>query len=213
MLSIQRLQRCNVKHYLFLGDSITDCDHKYDTEGLGDGYVRIAAGWLGLASGSARITNLGEDGLTSAGLLRRIRSAKIPKADVVSVLIGINDLWMQHPDDTVSFREYYRANINGITDEIRMTSPKHIIFMEPFVFASFPESRAWQPYLDIMSNEMKRLAQENDNLSFLALADPLRREAEILGEDALTRDGIHPEQAGHETIAKQYTKLLRKLNV
>lgn len=200
-----------MKHYLFLGDSITDCDHRYDTEGLGDGYVRIAAGWLGYASGDASVTNLGEDGLTSAGLLRKIKAVPIPHADVVSVLIGVNDLWMLHPSDPAAHRTYYRDNINAIVDEIRAASPGHIVLMEPFVFNTWPESAAWQPFLKEMSYVLKENAAENEDISFLPLADRLARESEILGDAAMSKDGIHPEPAGHETIAKQYAKLIKKL--
>lgn len=201
-----------MKHYLFLGDSITDCDHRYDTEGLGDGYVRAAAGWLGYAGGRSRITNLGEDGLTSAGLLRKIKETDLPRADVVSILIGINDLWMQRPRDPAAYAGYYRENIREILAHVRAAKPETILLMEPFVFDRYPESGNWKPFLTAMSEVLGEEAAENEDTHFLPLSDALAREAAILGDDALSSDGIHPEQAGHEVIAKAYVKMLRKIN-
>ena len=80
-----------MKEYVFLGDSITDCDHIYDPEGLGDGYVRFIASELACASN--RFINLGYDGFTVSAL-KRVWKMKAPSLNptCITVLIGINDI-------------------------------------------------------------------------------------------------------------------------
>ena len=63
-----------MKEYIFLGDSITDCDHIYDPDGLGNGYVHFIADKL--VSNQNRILNLGYDGFTISAL-KRLWNAKI----------------------------------------------------------------------------------------------------------------------------------------
>lgn len=59
-----------MKKFLFLGDSITDCYHSFDTDNLGEGYVRMIAETLGYGFGKAIVRNLGYDGFTMPALKR-----------------------------------------------------------------------------------------------------------------------------------------------
>ncbi len=194
-----------MKTYVFYGDSVTGCDHHYDMEELGDGYVRSVAGYLGFGYGEARVQNLGQDGLTSSGLRARLAGHASPDADVYTVLIGINDLYV---DGGIS-EDMYRRNISGIVRSIRSGHPDaELVLMEPFVFNSYPDSADWKDTLDMMTHVLTDAANE-EHVHFLPLRERLAREANILGEDAVTEDGIHPTADGHEVIAKTLLKLLR----
>ena len=48
-----------IKEFLFLVDSITDCDHSFDPQNLGEGYVRILAKELGHFDGTVNMRNMG----------------------------------------------------------------------------------------------------------------------------------------------------------
>ncbi len=194
-----------MKTYVFYGDSVTDCDHQYDTEELGDGYVRSVAGYLGFGYGEVRVQNLGQDGLTSSGLRARLAEHAAPDADVYTILIGINDLFVS---GGIS-RDAYRRNIGDIVRSIRSGHPdSELVLMEPFVFNSYPASTDWKDTLDMMTLVLTEAANA-EHVHFLPLREKLAREAEILGEEAVTEDGIHPTRDGHEVIAKTLLKLLQ----
>ena len=61
-----------VRTFIFLGDSITDSGHLWedDPRCLGQGYVRVIAAAL---DPSCRLVNLGQDGFTTADVLRLLR--------------------------------------------------------------------------------------------------------------------------------------------
>src|SRR5688500_3104679 len=82
---------------LFIGDSITDCDRRSDApENLGHGYVRLLRDWLFVrAPANAPIViTRGISGNTITDLLTRWqRDVLDERPDVLSIFIGINDVW------------------------------------------------------------------------------------------------------------------------
>jgi lysophospholipase L1-like esterase len=91
---------------IFIGDSITDAGRDASAEpspwlpnfGLGSGYVSQVWAWLTAAYPEARIRvfNKGTSGHTVRDLASRWQSDVLDlKPDVLSVMIGINDVWRQ----------------------------------------------------------------------------------------------------------------------
>ena len=83
----------SLKHYLFLGDSITDAGHLWEADPrmLGDGFIRKIS--ESTAFSSAHLVNRGQDGFTSAALLRLVRRmTDLDTFTTITVLIGVNDL-------------------------------------------------------------------------------------------------------------------------
>lgn len=85
---------------LFIGDSITDADRRDPAyQPLGNGYVHFVSNMLvaKYPQLNLEIINRGINGDTTRGMKQRWSSDCIEhKPDVLSVLIGINDLWTQH---------------------------------------------------------------------------------------------------------------------
>ncbi|MBR5488179.1 MAG: lipase, partial [Firmicutes bacterium] len=81
-----------MKNLLFLGDSITDCNHYFDPDNLGYGYVRMISYKLKTPDKNYQVFNKGNDGFTVSAL-RRLwkRSCLNLKPDFITILIGIND--------------------------------------------------------------------------------------------------------------------------
>src|SRR5690348_8852462 len=81
---------------LFIGDSITDCGRATDKDQLGSGYVRRVRDWL-LAEDPVNcpaVINTGISGNRIVHLAKRWqRDVLDHKPDVVSIMIGINDVW------------------------------------------------------------------------------------------------------------------------
>ena len=113
-----------MKKILFLGDSITDAHHNLgvDDRGLGDGYVQMIARQLEESGEEARVENRGHDGFTVQGLWRMLgRDCILRKPDVVSILIGCNDVGiMMNTGKSLNeqgFARYYQNLLEEILTE------------------------------------------------------------------------------------------------
>ena len=115
-----------MKTLLFLGDSITDCNHYFDPGNLGYGYVRMISEKItqkNTPDSNDQVLNKGNDGFTVSAL-RRLwkRSCLNLNPDFITILIGINDLAVINNTGITpsvglaEFREQYQALI----EEIRM---------------------------------------------------------------------------------------------
>ena len=82
-----------MKQLLFLGDSITDCNHYFDPENLGLGYVRMISEQINTPDKNYQVQNFGNDGFTVPAL-RRLwqRKGLNLKPDFITILIGISIL-------------------------------------------------------------------------------------------------------------------------
>ena len=62
-------QEVLMKTLLFLGDSITDCNHYFDPENLGYGYVRMISDKIKTPDTNYQVLNKGNDGFTVPALI------------------------------------------------------------------------------------------------------------------------------------------------
>lgn len=195
-----------MKTMLFLGDSITDCNHYFDPENLGYGYVHMIADKINTPDKNYQVRNYGNDGFTVLAV-RRLwkRSCLNLQPDFITILIGINDLAViKNTGITLSvglaeFRDQYQELI----EDIRTVTDSPILLMEPFIFPHPAEYTLWEPELHKMSALIRNFANRN-NLMFLPLWDKLRSAAEVEGYSAITTDGIHLTSYGHQIIARQW---------
>lgn len=191
---------------LFLGDSITDCNHYFDPENLGYGYVRMITSKINTPDKNYQVLNKGNDGFTVPAV-RRLwkRSCLNLKPDFITILIGINDLAViKNTGITPSvglaeFHEQYQALI----DDIRMMTDCPILLMEPFIFPYPAEYASWEPELHQMNETIMKLAAAN-GLSFLPLWEGLKTEVQTGGYSSITTDGIHLTAIGHQFVAKKW---------
>ena len=125
-----------MKEYIFLGDSITDCDHIYDPDGLGNGYVHFIANKL--ASNQNHFLNLGYDGFTISAL-KRLWNAKISSLNpsCITILIGINDIALIKNTglNPSSALENFQMNYEMLIEIIRQKTHCPIILIEPFILS------------------------------------------------------------------------------
>jgi lysophospholipase L1-like esterase len=190
---------------IFAGDSITDCDRRTDPDGLGDGYVRILAG--ALDAEGFRVLNRGVSGDTAADMRRRWQADVVAeRPDVLSILVGINEVWRPHNGgDVTSTADYetdYRALLAALPDTM-------FVFIEPFLVPANESQRTWRDDLEAKTAVVRRLAAEHG--APLLPADAALNA--IGGAAAVAPDGVHPNRAGHAAIAAlwlEHTASLRK---
>lgn len=197
-----------MKTLLFLGDSITDCNHYFDPENLGYGYVRMIEKQINTPDKNYQVQNFGNDGFTVPAL-RRLwqRKGLNLKPDFITILIGINDLAViKNTGITPSvglaqFREQYQALI----EDIRLMTDCPILLMEPFIFPHPAEYASWEPELHQMNEFIRQLAFDN-GLFFLPLWEDLLSTAQKEGVSEITTDGIHLTAEGHKILADQWIR-------
>ena len=197
------------KKIIFLGDSITDAGHNFQPvregeTGLGDGYVRRIAAML--HGEEADIRNAGHDGFTVQGLLRMLEWDCLRHSpDVVSVLVGCNDAAVcmntGRTLDEIGFAESYKRLLRRIREGTRA----RILCMGSFIFPCPLEYRNWIPLIREIEAAEQEAAREAGAL-FIPLHDLLNREAEAVGYDQITVDGIHLTERGAEIIACEWIK-------
>ena len=195
-----------MKQLLFLGDSITDCNHYFDPENLGHGYVRMISAQINTPDKNYQVQNMGNDGFTVPALRRLWKRNCINlQPDFLTILIGINDLSViKNTGITPSvglaqFREAYQS----LLDEIQAITDCPILLMEPFVFPRPAEYLLWEEELTVMNGILRNIADSN-GISYLPLWDSLKLASKERGLSAITTDGIHLTAAGHKIISSRW---------
>ena len=199
-----------MKTILFQGDSITDCGRSRENDiVLGEGYAELITAALGYeAPGEYNFLNRGIGGNRIVDLYARIKCDFINlKPDVLSILIGVNDVWHEaewnNGVDNDKFFKIYCMLIEELQEALPDTK---IMIMEPFVLKGPATENAW----DIFSTEVPRRAQkakevaDKYGLTFIPLQEKFDKAAEKCGPTYWLRDGVHPTLMGHELIKKAW---------
>ncbi|MRG60291.1 hypothetical protein GE115_10490 [Agromyces sp. CFH 90414] len=188
----------------FVGDSITDAGRdRADAGSLGDGYVRLVADEFARRGASVRVVNAGIAGNRAVDLERRWAPDVAPhEADVVTLFIGVNDMWRRYDHDDPTSAEDFEATCRRLLAaeaQSRPVGPKWIL-MEPFLLPVREEQHAWLDDLDGKRQAVRRLAEET-GAPLVPLHDILTAAAGAEGAAALAPDGVHPTPLGSRLIA------------
>jgi acyl-CoA thioesterase-1 len=195
---------------VFIGDSITAAErHRQAYAPLGFGYVHFAGNFL-LARYpqlGLKIVNKGVSGDTLLDMRQRWeRDCLAWRPNVVSVLVGINDVWQltMEPDRaaTAANPHEYEVTFGQLLAQTRQRCGCRLVLMEPFMFCHDPENevfRALTPYVEAV----RRLADRYD-----ATAVFLQREIDRLlatvPPEKWSADAVHPHLWAHAWIAQRW---------
>ena len=196
---------------LFQGDSITDaCRDKRDFHNLGKGYPYYAAENILKAGLDAEFEfiNLGISGNRTDQLFDRIYPDAIAlQPDVISILIGINDIWHRYmaPDFCATTDEQLALNYRCILERIKKETNAKIVIIAPFVLDA--------PDKDILRSDIKTVLPIVRELAD-KYADAYITLDEFFPEALKNQpaplyysdDGVHPNQNGAEFIGKLYAE-------
>ncbi len=145
---------------LFQGDSITDAGRVYDNDvNVGHGYAHLIKASLGFEKpGEYEFLNRGINSSRVVDVYSRIKSDIINlKPDVLSILIGVNDVWHNtwEMPNGVEADKYYKIYCMLI-EEIKEALPNiKIMILEPFVLKEW----ATEPYWETFRSEVEKRAQ------------------------------------------------------
>ena len=203
---------------LFQGDSITDCGRDWNNDGqLGRGYAHLVSATLGFSEPNEHtFINKGISGNRVVDLYARIKRDIINyKPDVMSILIGVNDVWHELGDspngvDADKFFKIYSMLI----EEVKEALPNiKIMILEPFVLEACSTTENWEFFKTETKKraEMARKIAEKYNLPFIELQKGFDELAKLAPNSYWLGDGVHPTSAGHEFIKNEWLKAYDKL--
>jgi lysophospholipase L1-like esterase len=208
---------------LLQGDSITDAGRNRKREGnandrsaLGSGYAFLIAAQLLAAQRDTelKIYNRGISGNKVFQLADRWDKDCLDlKPDVLSILIGVNDIWHKlngRYDGTI---EIYERDYRALLQRTRQQLPEvKFVVCEPFVLRCGAVDDKWFPDFDGYRAAAKRVAT-----AFDAVFVPFQSMFDEASKDAppayWAGDGVHPTIAGAQLMAQAWIDTVSKATV
>ncbi len=200
---------------LFIGDSITDAGRdKRNYHHLGSGYPFYAGEMIKetFSDQNIELINFGISGNRTSQLFDRLYTDCIAfEPDIVSVFIGINDIWHRYGGNRVlTTDEQIALNYRCILERLKKETHAKIIMIAPYLLDD--ESKAhMQPDLARLLETVRGLAGEYAD-AYIPL-DQLFREALLTQPEPryYSPDGVHPNANGARFIAGHYFEAIAPL--
>ncbi|MDM4762207.1 GDSL-type esterase/lipase family protein [Galbitalea sp. SE-J8] len=184
---------------VFAGDSITDAGRDRAIRlSLGDGYVKLIAD--ALHGRGLTVVNQGVSGDRAVDLERRWRDVLAADPDVLTVYIGVNDMWRRFDAGDATSAAEFQNTTAGLLEAAVATGVEHIILIEPFFLPVREEQVAWLDDLDPKREAIESLAARF-GASHVALQERMTAAAAEHGIAAIAPDGVHPAPRGSALIA------------
>lgn len=208
--------------FLFQGDSITDANRVDADDGgkgsylFGYGYpLLFASDYLKNQKGKYEFINRGVSGNRIVDLYARIKDDIINlKPDVMSILIGVNDVWHELSQQNGVAAEKFEKIYDMLITEVKEALPDiKIIILEPFVTEGTGTSMYYEEFREEVKKRgeaAKRIAQKH-GLVFVALQDKFDEAVVDSEPEYWTTDGVHPAAAGHQLIKEALAEAEAKL--
>ena len=193
---------------LFQGDSITDGNRGRNADQnhiLGHGYQFLIACKYGAELPERKLTfiNRGISGDRVSGLIRRWQTDIIDlKPDILSILIGVNDL-----NSGVSAEQYEQQYDQLLTDTVNALPSIKLVLCEPFGLPVGGKKASWEKYRADLAVRQAIVAKLGEKyhapvVHFQKTFDDAVNRAPA---DYWIWDGVHPTYAGHQLMAEEWT--------
>ena len=218
--SINKLKKEKGLTILFQGDSITDGNRTRNKDWnhvMGHGYAYLVASrlWCDHPDKQLMFYNRGISGNKVRELVARWQEDAIDlKPDLISILVGVNDvgdiLRNRDPESIEKFEENYRK----MFDKTKATLPETgFVLCEPFLLpVGMVKDRqeTWQREIALRQQVVKRLATEYHAV-FVPFQELFDNACKKAPADYWIWDGVHPMPAGHELMARCWIKEVKKM--
>ncbi len=205
---------------VFIGDSITDMGRNQpEYSPLGAGYVNFVGNLL-LAKYphlNLNIINTGISGNTIRDLKNRWEEDCLEyKPDILSILIGINDLCRQYgepekkpaavyPDE---YESTYRQLLSlvsaerAVAGQVKQKCNSRLVLIEPFMFCNDLENKIFQD-LRLYIRIVHRLTNEF-NAVLVPLQSSIDEQIKQTPPEKWSQDSVHPYTWAHAWIARRW---------
>ncbi len=194
---------------LFQGDSITDVGRNNGAGSLisiGQGYALLLDARMSVKyPGKFEFLNFGISGNRIVDVYARIKKdCWNHTPDVLSILIGVNDVWHEFGGQNgVEAERFYTVYRMLVDDTLKQLPNIRMILMEPFILHGSATDGAWDAFrreTELRAAAVKRIAAETNQL-FLPLQAMFDAATAIQPAVYWLGDGVHPTPAGHQLIA------------
>lgn len=199
---------------LFQGDSITDAGRKRDQAdtpnsqpGIGNGYAWMAGSQLLLDQPDLKVFNRGISGHKVPQLAARWDNDCINlKPDVLSILIGVNDIWHGLNGKYDGTPESYEAGYLALIERTKQALPGiTLVICEPFVLRCGAVNDKWFPTFDAYRASAKKVA-ETHGAVFVPFHAVFEEASKIAPPEHWAKDGVHPSQFGSALMARTWLR-------
>ena len=206
---------------LFQGDSITDCGRARDNDvHLGNGYAHLVKSELGFeAPGKYEFFNRGISGNRVTDVYARIKNDILHlKPDVMSILIGVNDVWhdMEAIPNGVDVDKFFKIYCMLI-EEIKAALPDiKLMILEPFCLEGTATQKTEAHWAHFSAEVPKRQAMakkvaEKYGIPYIPLQEGFNKLLESAPAAYWLIDGVHPTAMGHQFIKNEWLKAFKNL--
>lgn len=205
---------------LFQGDSITDAGRSRDRgktdvannqPGLGNGYAWLAAAQILVdrPADELQFFNRGISGHKVFQLAERWQPDCLDlKPDVLSILIGVNDIW-HSLDPKLGYKgtvDIYERDFHALVKRTRKALPKvKLVVCEPFVLRCGAVTDKWFPEFDNYRAAAKRVA-DTHHATFVPFQAMFDAAVKFAPPEHWAGDGVHPSAAGASLMAHFWLK-------
>ena len=217
--SIPKVNLAKGMTILFQGDSITDARRQNrqnpnpnEQASMGNGYASMAASAL-LATKpelDLSIFNRGISGNKVHQLDARWQKECIDyKPNVLSILIGVNDIWHRLNGEYDGTVETYENNYRALLKRTRKALPDvQLVICEPFVLKCGAGNEKWFPEFDHYRAAARKVADENIAV-FVPFQTMFDRAIKFAPPQHWAGDGVHPTSHGASLMADFWLQAVR----
>ena len=200
---------------LFQGDSITDAGRdKRNFRNMGNGYPKYAVELIKEAHPDTDFDfiNLGISGNRTDQLFDRLyRDAIALEPDVISILIGINDVWHRHGGERIATTDaQIELNYRTILEELKAKTNAKIMILSPYLLDCEGKD-AIRADLEKILPVIRKLADEYADV-YVPLDKHFEEALKTMPEPHYySADGVHPNQNGAAFIGKLYAEAIEAI--
>lgn len=200
---------------LFQGDSITDAGRdKRNYHDMGSGYPKYASELISAKYPELDIEfiNFGISGNRTSQLFDRLYSDAIAfRPDVISILIGINDVWHRYGQERIlTTDEQISTNYRAILDRIKKETDAKIIMLSPYILDSDGVDYMRQDLTSVLKI-VRSLAEEYADV-YIPLDEHFAAALKTQPEPRYySADGVHPNENGSKFIGELYASAIEPL--
>ena len=193
---------------VFQGDSITDAGRDYrNYHDVGSGYVKYASEFIteGMPEAEMEYINQGINGNRTSQLFDRLYKDVIEfQPDVVSILIGINDVWHRYGKNKIATTDaQIELNYTEILKRIKRETNAKIVILSPFM-TDIEDKDEMRVDLERILPMIRRLAKEYADV-YIPLDEYIDDAVKTQPEPKYySADGVHPNENGRRFIGKIY---------
>lgn len=199
---------------LFQGDSITDAGRSREKaaepnqhQALGNGYAFMASANLLSQTPDLKIFNRGISGNKVHQLADRWQADCLDiKPNVLSILIGVNDIWHKRNGKYEGTLEIYEKDYVALIERTKAALPDvRLVICEPFVLKCGSIDDSWFPEFDGYRAAAKRVADKFQAV-FVPFHSMFEEAVKLAPPEHWAKDGVHPSPFGAALMAHTWTQ-------